>query len=70
MWIARDKNGALSLFFTKPCKIEYWEIWFCVDEPDYYVELPCKLFPETKWEDEEPTEVILKVVENHESNIF
>ena len=41
MYIARDKDGTLCVFFNKPIKID------------------SSLFPEVKWEDEEPTEVEL-----------
>lgn len=61
MWVARDKDGALFLFTIRPYKVEYKGIWSCVDESDHYVEIPSGLFPETRWEDEEPKEVIIKL---------
>lgn len=57
MWIARDKDGDLYLHETKPTKelicwtskgtqetLLFGDFWF----------------PEVKWEDEEPRELILK----------
>ena len=51
MWIARDENGTLNLFLNdKPIKCDYG--WF---RPKLNID--SKLFPEVKWEDEEPTEI-------------
>ena len=55
MWIARDNDESLWLFEEKPYK--YKSVWcsnstmYCINE---------KLYPEVKWEDEEPRELILK----------
>lgn len=57
MWIARDKDGDLVLHEAKPTK-----------ESDYWISTGKKevlifediWFPEVKWEDEEPRELILK----------
>lgn len=55
VWIARDKSGALYLFFTKPYKLEV--IWL---EPDdgagNNIRLCDELLPKVKWEDKEPLE--------------
>lgn len=59
MWIARDKDGDLWLYEKKPLKqSEYWE----------YVGGDCRildinLFPEVKWSDPEPRELVLKLIE-------
>lgn len=59
MWIARDKDGDLWLYEKKPLKQpEYWE----------YVSGDCQildinLFPEVKWSDPEPRELVLKPIE-------
>lgn len=57
MYVARDKCGDLCLFTGRPVKIdEYWlPTKHCFD----WIRLDSELFPEVKWEDEEPTEVEL-----------
>ena len=56
MWITRDKDGGLWLHKEKPIKTNYgW--WY---NPGWTVSLPSYSFPEVKWEDEEPRELILK----------
>lgn len=56
MWIARDKDGRLFLFLeNKPEKSgDIWTNW-CIA----ICEIDKELFPEVKWEDDEPTEVVL-----------
>lgn len=61
-WIARDdgfegEDGDLCLFCNKPKKTTIGGLGCWLDmyhEPEY---LDSKLFPQIKWEDEEPTEV-------------
>ena len=61
-WIARDEeyegeDGDLCLFHNKPKKATIGGLGCWLDmyhEPEY---LDSKLFPQIKWEDEEPTEV-------------
>lgn len=59
MWIARDKNGDLWLFKKKPQKQNagFWSVECIID---VILRLPKQTFPEVKWEDEEPRELILK----------
>ncbi len=57
MWIARDKDGWLYLFENRPTKYE--NVWNEHDGRKMY--LQANLFPEVKWEDEEPTEVELVI---------
>lgn len=57
MWIARDRDGKLFLYLTKPYKIKNKGFW-AGDFP--YIILSKEWFPEVKWEDEEPRELILK----------
>lgn len=60
MWIARDKNDCLFLYKSKPIKnLELnslqWETAYLdalILDPD--------LFPSVKWEDNEPTKVIIR----------
>lgn len=64
LWIARDKNGDLSLFDEMPIRtFKRWSV-DCADSlmESHPIELDKHLFPEVKWEDDEPTEVELKIV--------
>ena len=58
MWVGRYKNGKLFLHIRKPHKEKNMGEW---NDNDYYeiLELSNKLFPSVKWEDAEPTEVVL-----------
>lgn len=52
MWIARDRGDSLYLYRVKPIKmVSFW------DSSCDSIKLDRDLFPEIKWEDEEPTEV-------------
>lgn len=58
LWVARDKNGLLYLYENKPMKFSTTfdeHNGFCVEL------LNSDLFPEVKWEDEEPTEIELVI---------
>lgn len=58
VWVARDENGMLYLYLAKPRKNQ--SKWL----PNIrfeFIELSRESFPEVKWEDEEPTEVTIKV---------
>lgn len=58
MWIARDEDGKLFCYAVKPCKRpRFW-----MGDNDI-IQLPDNWFPEVKWEDEEPRELILKPIE-------
>lgn len=59
MWIARDKDGDLWLFRKKPQK-QNAGFWSVESITDVIIRLPKTIFPEVKWEDEEPRELILK----------
>lgn len=54
MWIARDESG----YSTKPFKREC--TWGFKGKNTTVVVLSDSLFPEVKWEDKEPRELILK----------
>ena len=57
MYIARDKDGDLYLYRERPVKHDKKENWQpCSDNPHDFYKLDSSLFPEVKWEDEEPTE--------------
>ena len=60
MWIARDKDKELYLFSEKPSKRE--EFWLMSRGTITVIQLPSELFPEVKWEDEEPRELVLKPI--------
>lgn len=53
MWIARDKDGSLWIYNEKPKKCDVG--W--LDEKLTYSSISSELFPDIKWEDDEPTEV-------------
>lgn len=57
MYIARDKNGLVFIYVNKPLKVENKGYW---DGYDFYINIPDEFFPEVKWSDEEPRELILK----------
>ena len=59
MWIAREQNGTLVLFFReKPeKKVSQWN-----NQTDSWIEIDKRLFPEVQWSDNEPTKVKLEFV--------
>lgn len=66
MWIARDENGSLTLFKKKPEKSEEDGEWSVFELHVKYWELDEDLFPEVKWEDDEPRELVLKPIKEKE----
>lgn len=56
MWVARDKNCTLCLYKNKPFKDDLYELWDGSESP---IILNPYIFPSVKWEDAEPTEVVL-----------
>ena len=65
MWITRDKDGDLVLHEAKPTKILgrnkhlQEDYWISVGKKEVLI-FGDIWFPEVKWEDEEPRELILK----------
>ena len=57
-WVARDENGMLYLYLAKPRKNQ--SKWLPNIRADYF-EINRELFPEVKWEDEDPTELTFTV---------
>ena len=57
MWLARNRDGLLHLHDKKPIKTIYG--WY---NPGWIATLPSYIFPEVKWEDEEPRELVLKPI--------
>ena len=52
-YVARDKDGALYTYVIKPTKGS--RVWLYGGK---YIWLPSELFPDVKWSDEEPTEIV------------
>lgn len=64
-WAARDKDGLLCAYSHKPSKSE--EIWIANSEDnDINIDSVCIMpedwFPEIKWSDKEPRELVLKPI--------
>lgn len=63
MWIARDKDGLLVIYEQKPNKYESLGQWEDTENQISYAYVDDELFdlfPEIKWKDEEPRELVLK----------
>lgn len=58
LYVARDKDESLYLFKHKPVKND--ELWYLTTNTMEYFELNPNLFPNVKWEDEEPLAVVLQ----------
>lgn len=61
MWIARDYNGDLYLFNTKPEKDESRGQWLSSDCAFFVKDIENKLNIQVNWEDEEPIELVVKI---------
>ena len=63
VWIARDKDGEISIYKNKPWKRENepYHNGEC-DSADYYINIDKELYPEITWENS-PKEFELKAVE-------
>lgn len=64
-WVARDKDGLLCAYSHKPSKTK--NMW--IENPednsigmDSVCVMPKDWFPEIKWDDEEPRELVLKPI--------
>lgn len=64
MWVARDKDNYLGLYFYKPVRGED-DMWYCSGDEfssmftgPLTMELPQEMIPELTWEDE-PVEFVL-----------
>ena len=60
MWIARDKNGDLWLHKEKPIKT--YDQWSSMGSVEWVALVDKSFFSEVKWEDEEPRELVLKLI--------
>ena len=59
LWIARDKNGSLTVYNTKP-KLYFDDFWDG-DYSTHYIDLDKDMFPEVTFENS-PQEVELKLM--------
>jgi len=59
-WIARDEKTGLHIYNEKPHKSDYYNEWVGI-EGIYFRINDSNLFPQVKWEDEEPTKVELTI---------
>ena len=57
IYVARDKDGLLHAYEKKPIKTIY--TWYA---PCGSISFPSYLFPEIKWSDKEPRELVLKPI--------
>lgn len=57
-WIARDITDDLLLSVSGFCRDGYHKLWTSYATP---IRLNKNLFPQVKWEDEEPTKVELTI---------
>ena len=66
MWIAHDSDKTLWVYLIKPEKYKKLGGWLVPDTcsvQDASFQIPYDdLFPEVKWEDEEPRELVLKPI--------
>lgn len=77
MWVARDKDGELDLYLTKPIRFNYQNLPIeddCLnndfwDTDDEYLTIDTNLYPNLTWEDE-PIEVDDEVVDNIIKNLI
>lgn len=66
MWIARDYNGDLYLFNTKPKKYETRGQWLSSDGAFFVEDIARELNIQVNWEDEEPRELVLKPIKEEQ----
>lgn len=60
MWIARDRDGLLYIYENKPKKgLSSWAV-----KCGWFSNLPSYVLPEIKWKDEEPRELVLKLIKD------
>ena len=59
MWLARDSNGELWIHSERPIKSN--TVWLSAAEFEE-LQLAGNWFPEVKWEDEAPRELVLKPI--------
>lgn len=60
-FIAKDSDGKLFLYSPNP-PIKETTQWISLDGRSSIFTIDKELFPEVKWEDEEPTEINIEIV--------
>lgn len=65
MYVARDKDGILGIYINKPVKAI--DSWSPLTANEDYCVIKTDLFPEVKWSDEEPRELVLKPINEEQS---
>lgn len=70
VWIARDKDGGLYIYFIHPIKRKKeWRLLDFHNEDGVGAKrIDSDLFPSVKWEDEEPTEAYITLAEPQEQS--
>lgn len=71
VWIARDEDGELYLYFIHPFKGKTeWRLPYFHNEDGVGTKrIDSNLFPSVKWEDEEPTEAYITLAEPQEQSM-
>ena len=64
-FIARDLDGSLYLY-TSNTPIKAAEGWVPSSKLGNLSSLNWKLFPDVKWDDKEPTEINIEIVNKHQ----
>lgn len=61
MWVARDSSGKLYLYKKRPYKLIGIGLHAWGSGNAGAMKIDPELFPDVKWEDEEPTQVTLRI---------
>ena len=64
-FLARDCNGKLFLYIPNP-PIKLKREWMTKHTSDIISHIHKDLFPEVKWDDKEPTEINIEIVNKHQ----
>lgn len=64
-FIARDSDSKLFLYSPNP-PIKETTQWISLDGRSSIFRIDDSLFPEVKWEDKEPTEINIEIVNKHQ----
>ena len=64
-FLARDLEAELFLYTPNP-PIKLTKEWLSECKSDTVSSIDDNLFPEVKWEDEEPTEINIEIVNKHQ----
>ena len=66
-FLARDSDGKLFLYSPNPpIRFTHSSEWIAECNSDNVSNIDQDLFPEVKWEDEEPTEINIEIVNKHQ----